>query len=87
MEGKKGCKIPCKFFKQDEKLNYNNQAKINMAGVGKILDHACIYLDHIASVTGCHKVKQGTGLYQSEQSNKWNSLSHCIELHLHYKLT
>ena len=74
--GKQGCKMPFKFFKQDEKLNNNNnnnnnnQATINMAGVCKILDHACIYLEDIASVTGCHKVKRGTGLYQSEQSNK-----------------
>jgi len=64
--------MPFKFFKQDEKLNNNNnnQPKINMAGVCKILDHACIHLEDIASVTGCHKVKRGTGLYQSEQSNK-----------------
>jgi len=75
---KKGCKI-----KQDKKLN-NHKAMINMAGVCKILDHACIYLEDIASVTGCHKVKQGTGLYQSEPSNKWAWLPHCIGLHLHY---
>lgn len=56
----------CKFFKQDEKLNNNNQAKINMAGVRKILQHACTYLQDIVSVTGCPMVKQGTGLYQSE---------------------
>lgn len=64
---KKGCKMPCKFFKQDEKLNNNdNQAKINKAGVCKILDDNCIYLEDTASVTGCHKVRKGTGLYQSE---------------------
>jgi hypothetical protein len=79
--------MPCKFFKKDEKLNNNNQAKINMAAVCEILDHAYIYLEDIASVTGRNKVKQGTGLHQSEQSNKWNSLSHCIGLQLHYKLT
>lgn len=33
---KKGFKMPCKFFKQDEKFNNNNKAKINMAGVCKI---------------------------------------------------
>lgn len=73
---KKGCKMPCTFFKQDEKLNNNNKAKINMVGVCKILDHACTYLEDTASVTGCHKVKQGTRLYQSEQSNKWAWLPH-----------
>jgi hypothetical protein len=62
--------MPCKFFKQDKKLNNNNQAKISMAVVRKILDHACIYLEDIASVNGCHKVKQSTGIYQSEQTNK-----------------